>query len=80
MTCGSYCSLSVNNLNDVCKKDQIDHNLQKLWPFWKNKDQTEQSLQKLGPIMYLSLTSFIIIFFFKLSACGSEPMRGRPDF
>jgi len=35
MTHGSYCSPLVNDLNDVCKKDQIDHNLQKLCHFEK---------------------------------------------
>ena len=58
MTCGSYYSPSVNDLNGVCKKDQIDHKLQKLGPCWtfrKNEDQTKQNSRKLGPTRYLSL-------------------------
>jgi len=57
VTCGSYCSPSVNDLNDFYKRDQINHNLEKLGPFWtfqKNEDETKQSLRKLGPKMYLS--------------------------
>ena len=58
MTCGSYCSPSVNDLNGVCKKDQSDQKLQNLGPCWtfrKNEDQTKQNSQKLGPTRYLSL-------------------------
>jgi len=46
VTRSSYCSPPINNLNGVCKKDQIDHKLQKLepfWTFWKNEEQTKQS-------------------------------------
>ena len=58
MTHDNYYSPSVNDLNGVCKKDQIDHKLQKLGPFWtfqKNENQTKQSSRKLGPKRYLSL-------------------------
>jgi len=58
VTCDSYCLPPVNDLNSVCKKDQIDHKLQKVEPFWtlrRNDDQTKQNSQKLEPKEYLSL-------------------------
>jgi len=64
VTRDGYCSPSVNDLDDVCKKNQIDHNLKKLWQFLtfqKNEDQTKQSLRKLGAIKYLNLSCFIIL-------------------
>ena len=62
VTRDNHCSPFVNDLNGVCKKDEIDHQLQKWGPFRtfrKNEDQTKQSSRKLGPKRYLSLKNKI---------------------